>query len=376
MISPHFYPAVGGVETHLKDLCEYLSKKKHTVFVRTYQALASKEKGMIFEESEYLKIHRLPWPDFNLYFSLDKYPSLKFIYVFMGLFIDSLMFLLKNSQKIDVIQAHGLIMAFGAVILSKVFHKRIVVNTHVGFRFSKGFMTKIIKWTLINADLVLVLTKGVKKSLINIGIPEDRIEVYHYWVNQKTFSKQKNAKEKLGWEGKFTVLFVGRLIEVKGVNVIFDLAKQQKELTFVIIGSGPLRAEIEKKSKDFLNIIFIGKVKNVDLPIYYSASDVLLIPSKLIKQEYQEGIPRVMIEALSCGLPIITTPAGGIQDVFSSNIGVMVGDSAKKIKNALEKLSIDQDILKEARHNCRSFALKYFGIKNAEIIEKSLKESS
>ncbi len=374
LISPHFYPAVGGVETHLNDLCKYLSFKKHTVYVRTYRALTSYEKGPIHEESEYLKIHRLPWPDFNLYFKLEKFPLLKFLYIFLGLFIDSFVFLLINHKNIDVIQTHGIIVSLAGVILGKIFSKRVVITTHVSINLKKDLMGKIIKWTFLNSDKILVLTDGIKKSLVNNGIAEERVIVYHYWVDKKIFYKRKDAKKMLRWDKKFVVLFVGRLIEVKGVRVIFDLAKRQKNITFVIIGSGPLSNELSSEAKNLSNILFLGKLDNMDLPLYYSSADLLLIPSKIIKQEYEEGIPRVMIEALSCSLPVVSTKSGGIPDVFSNKIGILVDDNVTSMENALSKLYRNKTGLKSLAQNCRSFAFKFFGISNAQIIEKSLVE--
>lgn len=372
MITPYFSPAVGGVETHLNDLCKYLISKKHKVFVRTYKALGVKERGRIYEESKYLKIHRLPWPDFNLIFKLEKYPVLKFIYIFSGIFLDCLIFLLRNYKNLDVIQAHGFIAAMIGVLLGKIFKKRVVVNTHVAFKLNDNFMTKIIKWTLLNSDKILVLTQGIKASLIKIRIPADKIKIYHYWVDQKVFNKQKNSKKKLGWENKFVALFVGRLIEVKGINIIFDLARILKNITFAIVGSGPLGEEIKQKSKEYSNILFLGKVKNKDLPIYYSGADLLLIPSRIFKQEYEEGIPRVMIEALSCSLPIISTRAGGIPDVFNDEIGLLVDDDSKSMMKAIENFYQDKSLLKLVVRKCRLYALKYFTLTNAKIIEKSL----
>lgn len=372
LISPYFRPMVGGVETHLDDLCGFLNKRKHTVFVRTYKALGAKNRGVSDEEDGFINIHRLWWPDFGLIFKLEPYPMLKFIYIFLGLFIDSLIFLIRNSNQVDVIQAHGFIAAAMAVPLGRIYRKRVVVNTHVGFNLSGGVMTTIIKWTLSNADKILVLTEGIKKSLISLGINEQKIDVYHYWVDQKVFNKVKDAKKKLGWENKFVVMFTGRLIEVKGVNRLIELAESFKRITFVIAGSGPLADELEAHAGKYSNIIFLGKVDNKKLPLYYSGADVLLIPSRVIKQEYEEGMPRVMIEALSCSLPVISTKSGGIPDVFSSEIGTLVDDDIQSISNALNKLYTNRDTLNKLAGNCRSFALKHFSEKNAQIVEKSL----
>lgn len=371
ILTPFFSPTTGGVETHLDNLCDFLVKRKHTVYVRTYQALMSQEKGQVSEESKYLKIHRLPWPDFNLFIKLADYPILQFLYLFTGLFFDSLFFLITSHKKIDVIQAHGFVAALIAVILGKQFDKRVVVNTHVGFRLKKGIMTNIIKWILLNCKKILVLTKGIKNSLIDLGIPEYKIKVYHYWIDQKKFKRIKNAKRKLGWENKFIILFVGRLIEVKGVRNIFKLAAEFKKIYFVIVGMGPLSQEIQKKNMEYKNIKFIGKINNKDLPLYYSASDILLIPSQIIKQEYEEGIPRVMIEALFCSLPVISTCSGGISDVFDNKIGKLVEDNVEFIESTIKDFYQNKKKLSSISKNTRSYALKHFNIQNARIIENS-----
>lgn len=359
---------VGGVETHLDDLCNFFNKQKHTVFIRTYKAFGVQQRGVEVEKNGYINIHRLWWPDFGLIFKLESYPTLKFIYFFLGLFIDCLLFLNKNNKSIDVIQAHGFIAALIAVILGKAFNKRVVVNTHVGFKLKNGITTEIIKWTLFNCDKVLVLTTGIKIDLIALGIPENKIDVYHYWVDQKKFNIQKNSKGNLGWENKFVVLFVGRLVEVKGVRVIFNLAKKLNNLTFAIAGSGPLSQEIDRESKKYSNILFLGKINNQDLPLYYNGADLLLIPSKIIEQEYEEGIPRVMIEALSCGLPIIATKSGGIPDIHSNEVGLLANDNPKCIAGAIKKMIGKR----YKRRDIRNLTLRLYSIKNAEIIKKSL----
>lgn len=371
LVSPYFSPMIGGVETHLDDLCQYLNKQGYKVFVRTYKALGTNIRGRSSEKKGSVDIHRLWWPDFNLIFKLEKYPFLKFTYLFLGLFIDTLLFLSKRNIPIDVIQAHGFIAAFIGVILGKLFNKRIIVNTHVGFRLSRGIMSKLIKWTLLNCDKVLVLTTGAKKSLVSLGIPENKIEIYHYWVDQKVFRRQKEAKKKLGWENKFIVLFVGRLIEVKGVRVIFKLAEKFKKIIFIITGSGPLSEELQDKSQNYTNIIFLGSVSNKSLPIYYSGADLLIIPSKIIKQEYEEGIPRVMIEALSCGLPVISTKSGGISEMLNEKTG-RLADNIDEMNKIIDSLYKHRTLLRLIPKNCRKYALAVFSIKNASIIENSL----
>lgn len=372
IISPYFSPMVGGVETHLDDLCKFFNKQGHRVFVRTYKALGVKDRGWSDEKRGAIYIRRMWWPDFNLIFKLESHPLLKFFYLFPGLFLDSFIYLIRQRKSVDVIQAHGFIAALLAVILGKIFQKRVIVNTHVGFNLSNGIMTEIIKWTLISCEKVLVLTEGIKASLTNLGIPREKIAVYHYWVDQNKFNIQKNAKKILRWENRFIVLFVGRLIDVKGVRMIFELVRKLPDITFVIIGAGLLSGELKEKSKYYPNILFLGKIDNKDLPTYYNGADILLLPSKIIKQEYEEGMPRVMIEALSCGLPVISTKTGGIPEMLTERVGRLTGDNVKEVGKVIDNLYRDRAQLKSISRNCRKYAVDVFSIKNARLMEKLL----
>lgn len=368
LISPYFSPMVGGVETHLNDLCNFFNKQRLHTYVRTYKALGVKERGLSKERKGYINIHRFWWPDFNLIHKLESYPVLKFLYLFSGLFLDCLLFILKKNKSIDVIQAHGFIAALIAVILGKIFKKRIIVNTHVGFRLSRGIMTQIIKYTLENSDQILVLTTGIKKSLVSLGIPEDKIKIYHYWIDQKLFNIQKNAKVKLGWQKKIIVLFVGRLVEVKGIQTILCLARKIRNVTFVIVGTGPLEEKLLQETQSYSNVLFLGKINYRDLPVYYNGADLLLVPSKIIKQEYEEGIPRVIIEALFCGLPVVSTKSGGIPDVYSNKIGLLADDNLESLTQAIKRIIRRRN----TRNATREYAIKVFSIKNAHIIKNSL----
>jgi glycosyltransferase involved in cell wall biosynthesis len=377
LISPYFSPAVGGVETHLTDLCKYFEKRKHTVYVRTYKALGTKSRGATNENTKYVKIHRLWWPDFGLVFKLEPYPIPRVIYISLGLMIDCFLFLLTNAKNIDVVQIHGFIAALWGVPLAKLFGKRVVVNTHVGFKFdNESLMNTVTSWVLKKSDMVLALTKNAKEALLDIGVPEEKIAIYHYWVDQEKFTVRRSpfiAKQELGWGKSFTVLFVGRLVEVKGLDSIIKLANKMKEVQFVIAGSGPEEGRIKEQELRIKNLKFIGKVDQNDLPLYYNATDLLLIPSHIVKQTFEEGIPRVMIEALSCGTPVIATPSGGVPDVIDPSIGIQVRDSIEEMSRAIRKLQGDKKLLAKLSKNARPFAQKLFGEdKNAKIIEKSL----
>ena len=121
-ITPFFSPNVGGVETHLDDLINYLNEKKVSVDVITYTPLTTKVKAPLFERKGKNKIYRLPWPGFNLFFRLEKHIILQFIYLTSGIAIFSFFHLLLKRKKYDVISCHGLAAGFIGSFL-KIFFK-------------------------------------------------------------------------------------------------------------------------------------------------------------------------------------------------------------------------------------------------------------
>ncbi|MFH1504405.1 MAG: glycosyltransferase family 4 protein, partial [Candidatus Omnitrophota bacterium] len=234
------------------------------------------------------------------------------------------------------------------------------------YNVNKGsFFTKVIKWVFSGFDRVLTLSEQSRNEWIKIGINPEKVTTYRYWVNQDLFKPlDKNlSKEKLGYKGKFIVLFAGRLIEAKGVLTLIEAAKKNKDKTFVFIGEGPLSEKVNEAAKEE-NIIFLSRVKNTDLPPYYNAADVVVMPS-----QYEEGYGRVILEALSCGTPVIASNRGGIKEVLTGSVGMLIEPVEEEITKALKEIS-----LKELSKNCRPYAEKMFSSDNALVIEKAYKE--
>lgn len=373
ILSPFFSPNIGGVETHLDDLCEYLRTHNYKVYVVTYQPLTTKVKGLKIEKKENLEIHRIWWPGFNLFHKLEPYPILEFLYLTPRLFIASFSFLLKNKEKIDIIHAQGFNTSFIAKILSGIFRKKFIVSTHAIYGLNPhSLMAKVIKWTLKSANKILTLSEPSKEELIQIGLPKNKINRYKYWVNQNIFKPldKTEAKKSLGWDGKFIVLFVGRFIKIKGIDILLEVARQScKDIYFAFIGDGPLEQEIKKTSRHLSKVLYIGKIDNRNLPLYYNASDILLIPSL-----YEEGFGRVILEAVSCGVPVIGSRKGGIPEALSKNVGILIPPTISEIKRTIGALYRDRNKLKKLAENCRKYAEEKFSTKNALLITKNYRD--
>lgn len=197
MLSPFFSPNVGGVETHLDDLCGYLQKRGHKVFVITYQPLTTKVKSPKFESGRNLEIHRIGWVGFNLFHKLEPYPVLEFIYLTPLLFVYSFPFLFRYRNNMVVVHAHGINAAFVAKSLKFFFKKRVVVSIHAIYNLSeKPTLAKLMKISLSSADIVLTLANKSKTELLQMGLESKQVRVFTYWVNQDVFKPTDLAKSK------------------------------------------------------------------------------------------------------------------------------------------------------------------------------------
>lgn len=361
IITSHYPPNVGGVESHLQELVAGLIKRKWQVIISTYQPLALSKIVSFVEKKSGLRIYRFPWIAFNIFHKLTPYPALEFLFLFPGLFLMTLFALIKHPN-VCVIHCQGLVPSAIGVFMKFLFQKKVIASTHNLYFFPKnGLYPFFARLFFSLTDKVLTPTRFAREELLKIGVSPKKVSVFHYWIDLETFSPKNKLKIRKGlkWE-KFTVLFVGRLIETKGVKLLLELLpKLNKKIQLVIIGTGPLTNEIKRAEKNFLNLKYLGGVNNNDLPVYYSAADLVVVPSLV-----DEGFGFVVMEAISCGTPVLASKKGGLVDAVSLKTGRLAEPNAQNFKEAIEYLFNNPDEINYLKGKCREYAMKDFSDKN------------
>jgi glycosyltransferase involved in cell wall biosynthesis len=130
---------------------------------------------------------------------------------------------------------------------------------------------------------------------------------------------RKRGRERLRLE-RTTALFLGRLIPIKGVDML--LAALPDALDLVVAGEGPLRAALERRAPP--RVRFVGEVRGADKADLLAACDLLVAPSLRLPDGRQEGTPTVLREALAAGLPIVATRSGGVGALLDGNPAALV----------------------------------------------------
>lgn len=367
ILTPFFSPNIGGVETHLDDLVEVLKDQSFKSYVLTYQPLMSDKIAAKKEIIGNTEIHRVEWFR-NLFYKLEPYPILDFLYLTPRLFIATLFFLISHPN-VKIIHAQGINAAFIAILLKPLFNLKVIISTHAVYEFQgESIFAKVTRWTFNRSDKILSLLEHSKKELIKLGVKQSKIESYTYWIDQETFNiKDKNqAKKILNWDSnKKHILFVARLFEKKGVTPLLQAAVQMQnsQNIFHIVGTGPMEQQVIYASSKYSNIIFHGKIPNTELPQYFQAADVFIIPST-----HEEGAGRVIMEALSCGTPVIGANRGGIPEILDATVGELIDITPENISRAIGTITnrINQNDL--TPEICREYAKQKFSIKNAQKI--------
>lgn len=169
--------------------------------------------------------------------------------------------------------------------------------------FFQRFIERWQKMCVRNASAYVVPGEKSRSFLRGFGVDSDRIRLIGNPVDNDLYEKDVPPSQLPFSREKTVVLFVGRLIPNKGVEALLHAFQsiRSREITLVIIGDGPLQKNVmEAKEKD-RRIEYRRFVPHEELPNYYHAADLLILPSTY------EAWGLVINEAMNAGLPIITT---------------------------------------------------------------------
>jgi len=258
--------------------------------------------------------------------------AMKLLFFMTSLFFNTLFFTVRYN--ITIINAHWLIpQGFVGVLVKLLTGHTLVITVHGSdvLILNGRYMRRVKRFILYHADSVYVnssVTEEACRSLYEreyLNIPMG--------VSMEKFQTGDPGRVVAKYHLKhFTLLFVGRLAEEKGLTYLLEalslLKSSGRVCKALIVGTGPLERELRTyiKKHSLQDVVdMIGWVSQDDLPSFYSAADVFVGPS------LREAQGIVFIEALAAGLPVVTTDRGGMKDfIHNGENGFMVGGGDAK----------------------------------------------
>ena len=281
---------------------------------------------------------------------------MKLFFMFVSFFVVTFFECLK--QKPDILHGHWAFPGgYIASVVSKFFGKKCIVTIHgsdIPLLNKFKLLKKIVINNLNKSSLIIANSDYAKNELIKMGIKSELIDKIRV---PPDFVEHQNDRTILNeFKSKFTdssskvILFVGRLVEVKGVEYLIKAIPEMKisNIHLIIVGDGPLKDDLEQLTSSLdldEKITFFGKANSQDLGLLHGISDVLVCPSIIYSPGSTEGLPMVIPEAMESGIPVIGSGVGGIVDVVKNEVnGLLVKEKEpKSIATALERILLDDD---------------------------------
>jgi len=263
---------------------------------------------------------------------------------------------LVRKEKYDIVHIHWPFPHIVFGVFARIAGKTRLFSTFYGLEirwFKKKFswLARPFALLLNKSDVITAISTHTRDELRNII--ERKVEII-------PFSAAISERE-MRISDENEILFVGRLVERKGIKYLIKaFAEVRNEIPhkLVIIGDGPERLELEKLV-DLLDlrsrVCFTGWISTNEKQQYYEKCSFFVLPAVYDKHGDIEGLGVVMIEAMSCGKPIIASNAGGITDVIDDNkTGILAppGD-IRALAEAIKKLANNLQLRKKMGEQAR-----------------------
>lgn len=267
--------------------------------------------------------------------------------------------LLREVRKYDVIHIFSasylsfLIAPTPAILVSKLYGKKAVLNYHSGEaedhlkrwpRSTRSMLKRVDKIIVPSEYLVRIFAKfGFEARAIFNIIDLDTFEFRQRTMLRPVFLSNRNLEAHYGVDDL--------------LRAFAHIQREIPDAVLTVVGDGSQRNALENLANELQlkHTTFTGRVEHDEINRQYSASDIYLNASKIDNQ------PLSILEAFQCGVPVVTTDAGGIPDVVTDEITgflVPVGDYESLAARALKLLThqqIAQAIIQNARSECTKY---------------------
>ncbi|TLP37772.1 glycosyltransferase family 4 protein [Arcobacter arenosus] len=325
-------PLKGGMEKHIYNLSKLqIQKGNHvTVFYNEGEKISSHDKKICN-----IRLHKF---------------RPQFVGIFIFYFIIILNLILKK-EKYDVVHIHGdWSSAFFSKILKKLTNAKIIVFS-IHDQLSSSYMHQKLLPKLVKY-IDLVFSTGYDTAKVLEYLSKREIIVQPSGINEIFFENYLEVKNEV-----FTVITVANLFPKKNIELILEIAKKLKEYKFIIVGDGTQKSQLinKIKSENILNVKLLGFQTPQEVRSNYQKSDCFLLTS------FAEGTPTSALEAMACGLPIISSNAGGLGNIVKDNKnGFIIKDFDKnKYIEKIELLKTNEVLRKKMSKTNLKLAQNY-----------------
>jgi glycosyltransferase involved in cell wall biosynthesis len=237
-------------------------------------------------------------------------------------------------------------------------------------KLSAFYLEILMRRAVRNAPYVYYVSKSLQKDYYARGCSEviSNVIITHKLSREQIDVSRFNSPiMKIALTGALNVKYKGQDILLKAISVLGDNIRQNIELYFAGVGSSEWLVKYAKKIDLLPNIKFMGRLPHAELLEQYKAMSLYVHPS------FKEGLPRVILEAMSMGCPVLGSATAGIPEIVSPEYLHKPGDY-KKLSAQIKMLYENRKVLEQEAYNSLErvvpFLKKSMDEKRANFYEK------
>lgn len=334
-ITPTFLPVIGGTEMTIHEISYRLGKLGHQVTIvtpRKHNTEKCESWGNVY-------VHRVDFPQIRPYS--------------IPLFL-SFLKRVPRWKEYDLIHQFHIFPLGGVAVLAKRWLNIPLVTSCMGWDTYDPYVktykqfAHYIAWVMNSSDVVTAPCRSVAEMAVKQGCRK-KIEIIPHGVDINQFNPNIDGtriRKELGLvDDDVMVLSVQRLAKKKGLEYLLKAATliEARKPKFVIVGKGPERNRLEVLAKHLDvegDVIFTSFVPDEELPEYYAACDIFVLPS------LYEHFGLVFAEAMACGKPIISTKVGAAAEVIGDGKAGLIVPPAdpNALAWAISRLTTDKGL--------------------------------
>ncbi len=202
-------------------------------------------------------------------------------------------------------------------------------------RLDKLFFQRMSRNIWKHARFVVTNSEGLKQLALKTS-PLEKIDVIWNGVDTDAFTpppKRTTGK-------KISAVSTGRLIQRKGYQHLIRALEGMNDWDLVLIGDGNMTDELKNLANHLrVDVRFVGKKNRDDVISYLRQADIFVLPSS------NEGMSNSLLEAISCGLPVIVTDVGGSRELVKGNGYIVEKENPAALKTALQNYVKNRELL-------------------------------
>ncbi len=276
---------------------------------------------------------------------------------------------LIERKEIDHIHAHFVwIDGLAAGVAHDLLGIPFTIHPHAFGLFGRN--QKSVKCELEHASQIVTISEFHRRYIQRLcpDISADHIHVVYCALETHLYQPVPRTND----DGPIQILSVGRMIEKKGFQYLIAackrLADAGRNFKCVIIGGGTLKTSLQNAIDKFGlqdRVQLVGSLPQEEVLNFYQRSDIFALPCVVAGDGDRDGIPVVLMEAMACEIPVITTPVTGIPDLVQhESTGLLVAErDVDGLTSALEKLISDPNLRQQLGRRGRQIILEKFEIR-------------